>query len=319
MGVAFLAGCGGAGLVAPAPPATGQTGASDAARFESFRSSAEQLARKNAPPGYDVVVGSTYVPNDRKMSFSERDVAFKTADKIGFWHGSHAYVFNRSQLKEFPRSSFATVRSGSKQVSIICPQTIINQCGGDPPPDPPPPPDPLTFTAYFSTVSPSAQSLSASRGSACSATLATNGYPYAKMTGDVSSNQWYLVLIPGYPRFAPLAVDYVESLLTVTEVDGSQYSQALQAGYVSAGTTISVGAVVQTDVHVVKYIQITVLDHQPSGPLNTNTIQGLATITCAPEPMVAPLPPWPVDPPGNGWANPPPPVQAPASANRAPF
>lgn len=86
----LAAGCGGGGSVAPSPSAPREVpaaGARSAADFERYRASVEASARRDAPAGYQVTVGSTYASKDRKSLYSDANVAFKTVDEIGFQVG----------------------------------------------------------------------------------------------------------------------------------------------------------------------------------------------------------------------------------------
>jgi hypothetical protein len=276
----LLAGCTGGGSVAPSSTAPHQISGSDkssAATFEKFRAAAEAQARRVAPAGYQVSVGSTYVTKDHKAIYGDATVVLKTADKIGFQAGSTSVVFRRSELDEFPGTSIVT-RPGGKTASYIshgC--TDVDNCPPQPdptdPPAPPPPPDDWTPVLTVSTDAASA--LAAQRGLPCTQSFSVN-YAGATMSySTADSNTWTLTYRPGYPFYIGLDTEYKSAAVSL--VDGT-IQQVIVPSYTVPTDGLTQASVIYFGSLLnVRIAQLAIIDYAYE---NTNQIEADATVSC---------------------------------------
>ena len=294
----LTAGCAGrsSGSAVPTDDLPNKT--TQSARFEAFRASTEQQVRQSAPAGYDVSVGSTYVADraGKVIVFADRNVTMKSATSIGVRFGQHAFVFVRSEVTEFPGSSFQSMPRGRK-LSTVHPICNPDDCPDPSPPDPTPPPgvfDGGTSTIYGST--PQADSIAAARQLPCTETFSTNNYPGGvTMTGTNGYPYWTLTFRPGYPYFSG-GIDTADVSTAIVLVDGSQLKDAYQKT-IPNGSSTAINLSYPGDFRAVRYAEIQVIEHPYPGD---NLIMGEASITC------------PSDTPNiRGIAPPPPPPQPP--------
>jgi hypothetical protein len=187
----------------------------------------------------------------------------------------------------------------AKHVSNVRPHCITPDACPDP--TPPPETDPA---ATFSGSTAQADAIAATRGTVCTQSFSTNGYPGAQMTYDgTTGNSWTLTYRAGYPLYnGPIDNDF--GTLAITFVDGTVQQVVVAVKQVYSGATTSQSMYYTDALSKVKYAEIKVVDYAGSA---TNTIIGLATVTCRNDSGVTVDPPpirGPTDPPGNGWGDP---------------